>query len=57
MDDLHDGLEQESLEQESLEQEAIEEFLEEEFDPELFYRALTNALVQLKNFEGAEAAA
>lgn len=46
MDDLHD----------SLEQEAIEQFLEEEFDPELFYKALTNALAQLKNFEDAEAA-
>jgi len=57
MDDLHDGLEQEGLEQEALEQAALEEFLEEEFNPELFYRALSNALVQLKNFEGAEAAA
>ena len=46
MDDLHD----------SLEQEAIEQYLAEEFDPELFYRALSNALVQLKSFEGAEAA-
>jgi len=46
MDDLHD----------SSEQEAIEQYLAEEFDPELFYKALTNALAQLKSFEGAEAA-
>ncbi len=40
---------------ESFEQEALEEYLEEEFDPELFYKALTNALAQLKHFD-AEAA-
>ncbi len=39
-----------------LEQEALEEFLQEEFNPELFYKALSNALAQLDQFEGAEAA-
>ena len=40
---------------ESLEQETLEEYLEEEFNPELFYKALTNALAQLKTYD-AEAA-
>ena len=38
-------------------QEQIEQLLEEEFNPELFYRALTNALAQLENFNDEEAAA
>jgi len=41
---------------EMLEQEALEEYLEEEFNPELFYKALSNALAQLDHFERAEAA-
>ncbi len=41
---------------EMLEQEAIEEYLAEEFNPDLFYRALSNALEQLEHFEDAEAA-
>ena len=40
---------------EQLELEAIEELLEEEFDPELFYKALSRALVQLEQ-ASAEAA-
>jgi hypothetical protein len=41
---------------EMLEQEALEEYLEEEFNPDLFYRALSNALAQLEQFDSAEAA-
>lgn len=40
---------------ESFEQEVLEEYLEEEFNPELFYKALTNALAQLEHYS-AEAA-
>lgn len=40
---------------ESIEQEVLEEYLEEEFNPELFYKALTNALAQLEHYS-AEAA-
>ena len=39
-----------------LEQEALEEYLQEEFNPELFYKALSNALAQLDHYEGVEAA-
>ena len=46
MDDLQNGIEQESL----------EEFLAEEFNPDLFYRALSNALQQLEHIDAAEAA-
>ena len=41
---------------ESLEQDALEEFLAEEFNPELFYKALSNALRQLEHIEAEEAA-
>lgn len=41
---------------ESMELEALEEILEEEFNPELFYKALSNALAQLENYNSAEAA-
>lgn len=41
---------------ESLEQDALEEFLAEEFNPELFYKALRNALRQLEHLEAEEAA-
>lgn len=40
---------------ESIELEALEEILEEEFQPELFYKALSNALAQLDH-RSAEAA-
>ncbi len=40
---------------EELELEALEEILEEEFNPELFYKALSNALEQLEHYS-AEAA-
>lgn len=40
---------------EELELEALEEMLEEEFNPELFYKALSNALEQLEQYS-AEAA-
>ena len=40
---------------EELELDVLEEMLEEEFNPELFYKALTNALEQLEHFS-AEAA-
>ena len=40
---------------ESMELDALEEMLEEEFNPELFYRALKNALAQLDSYD-AEAA-
>ena len=46
MENLHD----------SLEQDALEEFLAEEFNPELFYKALSNALKQLEHLEAEEAA-
>lgn len=46
MDDLQNGKEQ----------EALEEFLAEEFNPELFYKALSNALEQLEHIDAAEAA-
>lgn len=41
---------------ESMELEALEEFLAEEFNPDLFYKALTNALQQLEQIEAQEAA-
>ena len=41
---------------EELELEALEEMLEEEFNPDLFYKALTNALSQLEHYNAAEAA-
>lgn len=34
-----------------LEQEELEELLNEEFNPELFYKALSNALAQLESLE------
>ena len=40
---------------EDMELEDLEELLEEEFNPELFYKALSNALEQLEHL-GAEAA-
>lgn len=40
---------------EDMDLEAIEEILEEEFNPELFAKALTNALAQLDHY-AAEAA-
>ena len=40
---------------ESFEQEALEEYLEEEFNPELFYKALTNALAQLEQYNSEAA--
>jgi hypothetical protein len=40
---------------ESMEREALEEMLEEEFNPDVFYRALSNALAQLEHYS-AEAA-
>lgn len=40
MDNLHDDMDR----------MAIEEILEEEFQPELFYKALTNALEQLDQY-------
>ena len=46
MDDLQNGMEQ----------AALEEFLAEEFNPELFYKALSNALQQLEHIDAAEAA-
>jgi len=45
MDNLHDDMDR----------MAIEEILEEEFKPELFFKALTNALEQLDQYT-AEAA-
>ena len=33
-----------------VELEELADILEEEFDPDLFYRALTNALVQLDSY-------
>ena len=33
------------------EQEDLEELLQEDFDPDLFYKALSNALEQLENFD------
>lgn len=41
---------------ESMEREALEEMLEEEFNPDVFYKALSNALAQLEQFSAAEAA-
>ncbi|MEE4282122.1 MAG: hypothetical protein V2I41_09260 [Pseudomonadales bacterium] len=41
---------------ESWEREALEEMLEEEFNPDVFYKALSNALAQLEHFSAAEAA-
>lgn len=46
MDDLID----------SWEREALEEMLEEEFNPDVFYKALSNALAQLEHHSAAEAA-
>ncbi len=40
---------------ESIELETLEEILEEEFQPELFYKALSNALANLDHYS-AEAA-
>jgi len=37
--------------QTELDLDEIEEMLEEEFNPELFYRALSNALEQLEHLE------
>ena len=39
-----------------LEQEEIAELLEEEFDPNRFYKALAQAIVQLENFSDEVAA-
>ena len=41
---------------ESMELDALEEYLAEEFNPELFYKALSNALQQLEQLDAAEAA-
>lgn len=41
---------------EQLEMDAQDELLQEEFDPQRFFKALTNALVQLEHFQAAEAA-
>ncbi len=46
----------EPLSRTEVEQEDIEELLEEEFNPELFLRALKNALAQLENFDEDAAA-
>ncbi|MEM7078963.1 MAG: hypothetical protein AAF513_10070 [Pseudomonadota bacterium] len=42
--------------QNALQREEIEEILAEEFNPELFYKALRNALSQLDQHDEAEAA-
>ena len=41
---------------EQFEQEDLEELLQEEFNPDLFYKALHNALQQLESLEEVEAA-
>ena len=41
---------------EQFEQEDLEELLNEEFNPDLFYKALHNALQQLESLEDVEAA-
>ena len=38
------------------EREELEELLQEEFNPDLFYKALNNALEQLENYQEVEAA-
>ena len=38
------------------EREELEELLREEFNPDLFYKALNNALEQLENYQEVEAA-
>ena len=41
---------------EQFEEEDLKELLEERFDAERFYKALSNALVQLENFDSEQAA-
>ena len=41
---------------EQFEQEDLEELLNEEFNPDLFYKALHNALQQLESLDDVEAA-
>ncbi len=36
---------------EQFEKEDLEDLLEDDFNPELFYKALSNALDQLENFD------
>ena len=41
---------------EELETDVRDELLQEEYDPQCFFKALTNALVQLEHYQAAEAA-
>jgi hypothetical protein len=40
-----------SDQRDDFEEEDLQELLEEEFNPELFYKALSNALAQLRNYD------